>query len=43
CETREGYYAVAEDGEVLFWDGELTEESWDSVWDWVHGVWLEGD
>lgn len=41
CETREGYYAVAEDGEVLFWDGELTEESWDSVWDWVHDVWLE--
>ncbi|WP_165958292.1 SMI1/KNR4 family protein, partial [Pseudomonas aeruginosa] len=36
------YYCVAEDGEVVLWaDGDLTDESWDSVWVWARDVWLE--
>ncbi|RFQ09637.1 SMI1/KNR4 family protein, partial [Pseudomonas sp. ATCC 13867] len=36
------YYAVGEDGEVVLWaDGELTEETWDSVWTWARDVWLD--
>lgn len=44
CEDRGRYYAVDPEGEVLLWaDGEIDEEqSWDSVWEWVEDVWLEG-
>lgn len=41
CEHRGGYYCVADDGEVLFWDGEdFEEETWENVWYWVRDVWL---
>ncbi|MFX4474217.1 hypothetical protein ABTA60_19995 [Acinetobacter baumannii] len=26
---------------VLWADGDLTDESWDSVWVWARDVWLE--
>ena len=43
CEDRGRYYAVDPEGQVLLWDGELDEENtWDSVWEWVEQVWLEG-
>jgi len=42
CSDGDDYYAVAEDGEVVLWaDGELTEETWDSVWTWARDVWLD--
>ncbi|MFK0573323.1 SMI1/KNR4 family protein [Endozoicomonas sp.] len=42
CEHQDNYYGVSEEGEVVLWaDGELTEESWPSVWLWVRDVWLE--
>ncbi|MCJ1886341.1 SMI1/KNR4 family protein [Pseudomonas sp. LA21] len=42
CADGDDYYAVAEDGEVVLWaDGELTEETWDSVWTWARDVWLD--
>ncbi len=42
CEDDSSYYCVAEDGEVVLWaDGDLTDESWDSVWVWARDVWLE--
>jgi hypothetical protein len=42
CETNGNYYCVDPDGEVLFWrDGDLTDESWPSIWQWVRDVWLE--
>lgn len=42
CETHGSYYCVDPEGEVLFWrDGDLTDESWPSVWQWVRDVWLE--
>lgn len=42
CEDHGNYYCVDPDGEVLFWRaGELTDDSWDSVWQWVRDVWLE--
>lgn len=41
CQAREDYYCVSADGEILFWqDGELTDETWEDVWDWAENVWL---
>ncbi len=44
CQDGDDYYAVAADGEVLLWQGatgELTEDSWETVWHWCRDVWLE--
>lgn len=42
CEVNGAYYCVEPEGEVVFWrDGDLTEDSWATVWYWVRDVWLE--
>lgn len=42
CQVGDDCYCVKEDGEVVFWqNGELQEDSWSSVWDWVKQVWLQ--
>lgn len=42
CEDNGHYYCVDPDGEVVFWrDGDLTDETWPSVWHWIRDVWLE--
>lgn len=42
CEVNGNYYCVEQEGEVVFWrDGDLTDESWPSVWHWIRDVWLE--
>lgn len=42
CEVNGNYYCVEPEGEVVFWrDGDLTDETWPSVWHWVRDVWLE--
>ena len=44
CQDGRDYYVVDLDGQVTLWDGddgELTEESWESVWHWARDVWLE--
>jgi hypothetical protein len=42
CEVNGTYYCVEPEGEVVFWrDGDLTDETWPSVWHWVRDVWLE--
>ncbi|MBT8767253.1 SMI1/KNR4 family protein [Metapseudomonas boanensis] len=43
CQDGRDYYVVDGEGEVLLWSGEkgeLTDESWDSVWHWARDVWL---
>ncbi|WP_375740746.1 SMI1/KNR4 family protein [Pseudomonas boanensis] len=43
CQDGRDYYVVDGEGEVLLWsgeEGELTDESWDSVWHWARDVWL---
>ncbi len=42
CEDRGSYYCVDQQDEVLLWteDG-MSEERWESVWHWVHQIWLE--
>lgn len=42
CESRDGYFCVAQDGEIKLWteqgfDGEV----WENIWYWVRDVWLE--
>lgn len=44
CQDGSDYYAVDPEGEVFLWEsesGELSEESWESVWHWARDVWLE--
>ncbi|WP_196140031.1 SMI1/KNR4 family protein [Aliikangiella sp. G2MR2-5] len=42
CAVGMGYYCVNQEGEVLLWqNGEMTDEYWESVWNWVERVWLE--
>ena len=41
CEDNGDYYCVDPDGEVILWkNGELTEETWQSVWHCAEDVWL---
>lgn len=41
CQIGMGYYVVDQEGEVLLWqNGEMTDERWESVWQWVEDVWL---
>jgi hypothetical protein len=42
CEDNDGYYCVSQEGEVMHWsDGEVDDDTWDSVWIWARDVWLE--
>ncbi len=42
CESRDGYYCVAQDGEIKLWrDGDYDAETWENIWYWVRDVWLE--
>ena len=42
CEIPGGYYGVTQDQDVVVWrNGTLEEETWNSVWDWVREIWLE--
>jgi len=44
CEYRGGYFAVTQEGEVQYWlDGEIAEQEWESLWQWIEQVWLNGD
>ncbi len=42
CEVAGGYYAVQQDQHVVLWrDGELQAQQWESIWDWAQEIWLE--
>ena len=41
CEHRGEFYGISEDGEVVRWtDGDVTEDTWPSIWHWARDVWL---
>lgn len=41
CDSREGYYCIAQDGEIKLWrDGEFDEQTWENIWYWARDVWL---
>lgn len=44
CEDEGDFYLVGPDGAVVFWScigtGGLTEDRWESVWDWARDEWL---
>ena len=42
CQVGHNYYCAEPDGELVYWqDGEITDESWPSIWHWARDVWLE--
>jgi hypothetical protein len=41
CADRGAYYCADPEGEIFLWrKGELLEQSWQSIWQWVRDVWL---
>ncbi len=40
CEREGGYYCIAKDGAVRFWNESMSDETWDSLWHWARDVWL---
>ncbi|MFD8013555.1 SMI1/KNR4 family protein [Streptomyces sp. NPDC058955] len=44
CEDEGDFYLVGPDDAVVFWScigtGGLTEDRWESVWDWARNEWL---
>lgn len=41
CQVGNDYYCIEQDGSVVFWhQQEITEEPWDSIWQWAKEVWL---
>ena len=44
CQVGDDYYCIEEDGTVVYWDaqtGELTDETYETIWHWARDVWLE--
>jgi hypothetical protein len=42
CDDNGVYYCADPDGEILLWrNGDLTDDSWPSIWHWIRDVWLE--
>ncbi|GAB3105899.1 SMI1/KNR4 family protein [Aestuariicella hydrocarbonica] len=42
CESRDGFYCVAQDGEIKLWtESGFDAEVWENIWYWVRDVWLE--
>lgn len=42
CDDNGAYYCADPDGEILLWrNGDLTDDSWPSIWHWIRDVWLE--
>jgi len=42
CKHQDAYYCLEPEGEVVLWaDGDLTGETWETIWYWARDVWLE--
>ena len=42
CQVGDDYYCIEQDGTVVFWfQQNINEESWDSIWQWAKEVWLD--
>jgi len=40
CEQDGAYYCISQDGTVLLWDESISDETWDSIWEWAREIWL---
>lgn len=41
CAWEDDYYCIDPDGEVMLWRaGELADETWTDLWQWIREVWL---
>ncbi len=42
CRHGEDYYCVHQEGNVVIWrNGELLEDEWESIWHWAEEIWLK--
>ncbi|NKF49893.1 SMI1/KNR4 family protein [Shewanella sp. WXL01] len=41
CQQGDDFYCIDQEGQVrLYQDGDLTDDLWESIWDWIEEVWL---
>ena len=41
CQDNDSFYCISQDGEIQYWnDGELSEQSWEDIWEWAQQIWL---
>ncbi len=41
CQSADDYYCISQEGEILLWqNGEMTEQTWEDMWQWAEEVWL---
>jgi len=40
CEQEGAYYCISQDGTILLWDESISDETWDSIWEWARDIWL---
>jgi len=41
CVHGDDIYCIDPDGEVFLWhEGELTEDTWSDLWQWIRDVWI---
>lgn len=41
CQAPGGYYCINQDGLIRRWQhGQIEDQEWESIWDWVCDVWL---
>jgi len=47
CQLADGYYCIADEGDVRFWNGHKLgkdpegNKQWPSIWHWAREVWLQ--
>lgn len=41
CQVVDDYYCINQDGEIHLWQqGEMSDGSWEDIWQWAEEVWL---
>ncbi|WP_299011221.1 SMI1/KNR4 family protein [uncultured Shewanella sp.] len=43
CQQGDSFYCIDQESQVMLWsEGEMQEDSWESFWQWAEEVWLQG-
>lgn len=41
CQIDDNYYCLTMEGPIVYWvNGKDTDQTWDSIWDWIEQVWM---
>ncbi|WP_298772723.1 SMI1/KNR4 family protein [uncultured Shewanella sp.] len=43
CQQGDSFFCIDQEGQVMLWsEGEIQEDIWESFWEWAEEVWLQG-